>query len=65
MTTNTDAIQNLLDRIPALQKTDRQILQELSDRLQPLRYRMGQVILRCETMPDSSPKFRKQHPQSP
>ena len=51
MTTNTNAIQDLLDRIPALQKTDRQILQELSDRLQPLRYRMGQVILRRETMP--------------
>ncbi len=51
MTTNIDAIQDLLDRIPVFQKIDRQILKELSDRLQPLRYRMGQVILRRETMP--------------
>ena len=51
MTTNTNAIQDLVDRIPALQKIDRQILKELSDRLQPLRYRMGQVILRRETIP--------------
>ncbi|MFM7886480.1 MAG: cyclic nucleotide-binding domain-containing protein [Pseudanabaena sp.] len=51
MTTQIHAIQELLDRIPLLQTIDRQLLTELSDRLQPLRYRMGQVILRRETMP--------------
>jgi CRP-like cAMP-binding protein len=51
MTTNTDAIQDFVDRIPILQTIDRQILKELSDRLQPLRYRMGQVILHRETNP--------------
>lgn len=51
MTTKIHAIQELLDRIPLLQTIDRQLLTELSERLQPLRYRMGQVILRRETMP--------------
>lgn len=51
MTTNNDAIQNFLDRIPALQNVDRVVLRDLKDRLQPLRYRMGQPILRSETMP--------------
>ncbi|CAN1213197.1 peptidase domain-containing ABC transporter [Tumidithrix helvetica PCC 7403] len=51
MTTNTDAIQDFLDRIPAFQNLDRVVLRELRERLQPLRYRMGQVILRRETMP--------------
>ncbi|MEE3715132.1 peptidase domain-containing ABC transporter [Tumidithrix elongata RA019] len=51
MTTNTDAIQDFLDRIPAFQNLDRIVLRELRERLQPLRYRMGQVILRRETMP--------------
>ncbi|GBO55990.1 toxin secretion ABC transporter ATP-binding protein [Pseudanabaena sp. lw0831] len=51
MFTNTNAIQDLIDRIPLLKNLDHSIVKELSDRLQPLRYRMGQIILRRETMP--------------
>jgi ATP-binding cassette, subfamily B, bacterial HlyB/CyaB len=51
MTTHTDAIQDFLDRIPWTQTLDRLVLRELGERLQPLRYRMGQVVLRRETRP--------------
>ncbi len=51
MLTNTHGIQELLERIPIFQTLDRSILQEVSDRLRPLRYRLGQLILRREAMP--------------
>jgi ATP-binding cassette subfamily B protein len=51
MTAKTVSIKEFLYHIPELQAIDRATLNELSERLQPLRYRMGQVILRRETMP--------------
>jgi len=51
MTAKNDPIQDFLLHVPELQAIDRLTLKELSERLQPLRYRMGQVILRRETMP--------------
>ncbi|AFY73835.1 type I secretion system ABC transporter, HlyB family [Synechococcus sp. PCC 7502] len=51
MTAKTVSIQDFLHSIPELQTIDRVTLKELGERLQPLRYRMGQVILRRETMP--------------
>ena len=52
MFTNTNnAIQDLVERIPLLKNLDYSIVKELHDRLKPLRYRVGQVILRRETMP--------------
>jgi subfamily B ATP-binding cassette protein HlyB/CyaB len=51
MTTKIDPIQDFLLSVPELQAINRLTLKELSERLQPLRYRMGQVILRRETMP--------------
>ncbi|MCY7332056.1 MAG: peptidase domain-containing ABC transporter [Pseudanabaena sp. CAN_BIN31] len=51
MATKTNPVQDFLLEVPELQTIDRLTLKELSERLQPLRYRMGQVILRRETMP--------------
>lgn len=51
MPAKTDPVQDFLTNILELQTVDRLTLKELSERLQPLRYRMGQVILRRETMP--------------
>ena len=51
MTDKPDPIQAFLRHIPELQQIDRLTLKELSERIQPLRYHMGQVILRRETMP--------------
>ena len=51
MTAKTDPIQDFLYLVPELQAIDRVTLKELCELLQPLRYRMGQVILRRETMP--------------
>jgi len=51
MAVKTSPVQDFLTNIPELQTIDRLTLKELSERLQPLRYRMGQVILRRETMP--------------
>ena len=51
MTAKTDPIQDFLLCVPELKAIDRLTLKELGERLQPLRYRMGQVILRKETMP--------------
>ncbi|WP_434684988.1 peptidase domain-containing ABC transporter [Pseudanabaena minima] len=51
MFANSNAIQDLIERIPLFQNLDHSIVKEISDRLQPLRYRMGQLILRRETMP--------------
>ena len=51
MFANSNAIQDLIERIPLFQNLELLIVKEISDRLQPLRYRMGQLILRRETMP--------------
>ncbi|PZO38657.1 MAG: peptidase C39 [Pseudanabaena frigida] len=51
MTSTTNFIEDFLLRVPELQAIDRVTLKELCDRLQPLRYRMGQEILLRETMP--------------
>jgi ATP-binding cassette subfamily B protein len=51
MTVKNDSIQDFLLHVPELQAIDRLTFKELSERLQPLRYRMGQVILRQKTMP--------------
>ena len=51
MTDKPNSIQDFLRRVPELQAVARLTLKEMSERLQPLRYRMGQVILRRETMP--------------
>lgn len=51
MTSIIPSIQDFLSLVPELQAVDRMTLKELSERVQPLRYGMGQVILRRETMP--------------
>jgi ATP-binding cassette subfamily B protein len=51
MTATTNPIKDFLLTVPELKSIDRLIVKEISERVQPLRYRMGQVILRRETMP--------------
>lgn len=51
MTATTNPIKDFLLTVPELKSCDRSIVKEISERVQPLRYRMGQVILRRETMP--------------
>ncbi len=51
MISTIPAIQEFLSLVPELQNIDLVTLKEISERVQPLRYRMGQVILRRETMP--------------
>lgn len=51
MTSIIPSIQDFLSLVPELQAVDLLTLKELSERVQPLRYGMGQVILRRETMP--------------
>ncbi len=51
MTATTNPIKDFLLTVPELKSIDRLIVKEISEKVQPLRYRMGQVILRRETMP--------------
>ena len=51
MTATTNPIKDFLLTVPELKSCDRSIVKEIGERVQPLRYRMGQVILRRETMP--------------
>ncbi|MEI6328284.1 MAG: peptidase domain-containing ABC transporter [Pseudanabaena sp. ELA645] len=51
MTAKTDPILDFLRLVPELQAINPLTLKEICERVQPLRYRMGQVILRRETMP--------------
>ena len=51
MTAKTDPVTDFLRHVPELQAINPLTLKEICERVQPLRYRMGQVILRRETMP--------------